>query len=342
MKIRGKTSLGLILCILFISGCDNEKHIKPKCPGFDWVPSTPYNDPIWHPSGLIIGFNHTPIKEIKYSYGYDCPRQATYIYKNDSAGFWLVNADGTNMRRVLPYYLETPDWSPDGKWIAFSNGAQISKMPFDGENFDTTAIEQLTFEGRNFFPAWSPDGTLIAYDNTNCGSATTPIPPNSCGVLIMNADGSDRTFIGKGRVPYWNNNNDFLYTYGTKYNLIQSTSEVFFDSQENQVSFQPRVRFNPEATLIAFIGGGAGVKPLLSKSNESDFLKLLCITPNGSNLKLISQNNIINFSWAPNGRIVYVDFDNIRIDNEKGALWIMDADGKNQQQLTRNDFITSY
>lgn len=323
--------------------CDEALDGKSKCPGFDWVPRSPYDDPIWHPNGEIIGFNHTPIKEIKYSYGYDCPRQATYVYENDSTGFWLVNADGTNMRRVLPYYLETPDWSPDGKWIAFSNGAQISKMPFDGENFDTTAIEQLTFEGRNFFPAWSSDGQLIAYDNTNCGGATIPIPPNSCGVLIMDADGGNRTFIGKGRVPYWGNNNDFLYTYGTKYNLIQNTSEVFFDIQENQVSFQPRVRFNPDGTLIGFIGGGPGVNSLLSQNSETKhFLKLLSITPDGNNLRLISENNILNFSWAPDGRIVYLDFDNIRVDNGKGTLWIMDADGKNQQQLTYNNFITSY
>jgi hypothetical protein len=334
MKILFKITYGLMLFILLISGCDNENHIKPKCPGFDWVPSTPYDDPIWHPSGTIIGFNHRPIKEIKYSYGYECPRQATYIYEEDSIGFWLINADGTNMRRVLPYYLETPDWSPDGNWIAFSNGAQISKMPFDGESFDTVAIEQLTFEGRNFFPAWSPDGELIAYDNTDCGSATTPIPPNSCGVLIMNADGSEKRYIGDGRYPYWQNTNDYLFSGGFKYDLIENTSEIFFDAWDFNVSIEPPVRFNPLGTLIAWPGNFT--------NTPTQFDKLLAITPNGTNLKTISDNNIINFSWAPDGRIVYVDFDNIRIDSEKGALWIMDADGRNQQQLTYNNFITSY
>jgi hypothetical protein len=207
-------------------------------------------------------------------------------------------------------------------------------MRFDGENFDTTSIEQLTFEGRNFFPAWSPDGTLIAYDNTNCGSATTPIPPNSCGVLIMNNDGSGKRYIGVGRYPYWQNTNDYLYSGGFKYNLTENTSEIFFDARDFNVSIRPPVRFNPEGTLIAFIGNYT--------NTSTQFAKFFTITPNGSNLKKVSTNNIMNFSWAPDGRIVYLNFDYMRIDNEKGALWIMDADGKNQQQLTRNNFIISY
>ncbi|QOI98509.1 MAG: PD40 domain-containing protein [Flammeovirgaceae bacterium] len=325
----------LIIVILGLFSCENDDNlIFPKCPPYDIVPTSPYDDPIWHPNGQLIGFNHRPIKEIQYTNGYECPRQAIYIYKEDSVGFWLINSDGTGKRRALPFFLHNPDWSPDGNWIAFMNGAQIFKMPFDGANFDTTAIEQLTFEGRNFFPAWSPDGEFIAYDNTNCGSASTPIPPNSCGVLIMGADGSNKRFVGKGRVPYWRDDSNYLFTYGTRYNIHQATSEIFFDPKENNISFYPRVRFNPQGTKIAFIGNYT--------NTSTQFAKLFTITPDGSDLKTVSNNNIMNFSWAPDGRIVYLNFDYMRIDNEKGTLWIMDANGKNQFQLTRNNFIMSY
>ncbi len=107
--------------------CDKEEEPKP---GFSNEPTSPYNDQVCHPSGEIIGFNHILIKEIHYNYKYDNPSMATYIYETDSAGFWLINSDGTNQRRVLLYTLGTPSGSPSGNWIAFSQGGQIFKNAF--------------------------------------------------------------------------------------------------------------------------------------------------------------------------------------------------------------------
>jgi hypothetical protein len=78
---------------------------KPPCGGIDpgIVPAPAYDSLIWHPSGKLIGFNHTPLARITYPYGEGC--WGEQHFNRDSTGFWLINSDGTNMRRIFPYTL---------------------------------------------------------------------------------------------------------------------------------------------------------------------------------------------------------------------------------------------
>jgi Tol biopolymer transport system component len=323
----------IITSVIFPLNSCKDKPPDPGCPLFgkaiDIVP--PYRDPICHPSGKIIGYNYTPIKEIKYHYGYNCPFEAQYIYDNKNSGFWIMDSDGQNQRRVLPYRLNCPSWSPDGNWITFSN-RNIYKMPFDGECFDTTSIIQLTFSGYDFLPSWSPDGNYIAYDNTECGSAATPIPPNSCGILIMEEDGNNKSFVARGRLPYWGSSEDTIYYMMRYYDLINKQENKIIDTKEMSFTLEPSPSFNSQKTKIFFLG---------RFNNVPNPIKLYSVDPSGYNFKLASNDPILYFSFMPDGRIVYLYFDGTCIDEEKGTLWIMDENGLNKHQLTYNDFITS-
>jgi Tol biopolymer transport system component len=92
---------------------------------------------------------------------------------------YVVGADGTHARRLTTppppdpsdggeFTDVEPDWSPDGRWIAFTRSEQFD--PGGGEidylyviRPDGTGERQVTDGGFDRSPAWSPDGRRLAY-----------------------------------------------------------------------------------------------------------------------------------------------------------------------------------
>lgn len=90
---------------------------------------------------------------------------------------WRIGVDGTDLTPLdttPDTRCGSPDWSPDGKWIAYDVLAE------SGQGFQTAVVgadgtgRRIVLRGS--IPTWSPDGELIA-----CQSA---------GIQIVNADGS--------------------------------------------------------------------------------------------------------------------------------------------------------
>ena len=80
-----------------------------------------------------------------------------------------MDADGNNQRRLTnhPAYDGYPDWSPDGKQIAFTSSRdakgekprlEIYTMDADGKN-----VRKITNMGFVQRPRWSPDGEWILF-----------------------------------------------------------------------------------------------------------------------------------------------------------------------------------
>ena len=79
---------------------------------------------------------------------------------------YVMDADGGNQENLTnnPAYDAQPDWSPDGRKIAFVSGrdgspSQIHVMNADGKN----PIRLTIGRGGKSDPDWSPDGRKIAF-----------------------------------------------------------------------------------------------------------------------------------------------------------------------------------
>jgi Tol biopolymer transport system component len=320
----------LILLFLSFASCDvNINDNLPPCPSNDLVATPPYDSSCWHPGGEFIGFNYTPLIKITYPNGEQC--QGAYEWDSGKSSFWLINSDGTNLRRIFSYKLQTPVWSPDGEWIAFvvpiGDERHICKMRFNGETFDTTTIVQLTTEGRNFLPSWSPDGQWIAYDS----NADTP------GLMKyiwkMKSGGSQKTRIaydptkGEIRMPSWSKDcNKIVHLkYSTEFistevftvdinggNIIRLANNTKDDRCPDYV-FGNNIVYWSDANLLVMDSLGANIKQL-SNQRIDDFLS---VSPSGD-------------------KVVYALYEPNKWTYENGTLWIIDLITGEKRQLTFN------
>jgi TolB protein len=302
------------------------------CPPFLPPPIYPgtYGAPAWHPDGMIM-FNWVKILKIDLCTGGVNDQDIDY----DSSGVWMINPDGTGLRKLLPYGygLDSPAWSPDGRWIAFGV-VHIYKMRFTGINFDTTTVVQLTTEGRNFFPAWSPDGEWIAYRR----SYSYPESPTVQGIWITRSNGEEQkqVFSGNSGEPTWHPSGlhlaffrgvtdesghvlgDSLWVFNLE---TQSLERITFLSGDNR-----HPRYSPDGSEIAFWSQSSG-----------DVGNLWIMDTDGSNPFQLTTAGAGEFSWSPDGsQIVFVQHDARKAETQNGTLWIMNSDGSNKRQLTFN------
>ena len=124
---------------------------------------------------------------------------------------YVMNADGTGRRRLTDpvtssfQFNTDPDWSPDGRQIAFVSGRDsvLSRNPeiyvMDADGGNQTRRTNDTAEDRE--PAWSPDGRQIAFSSSRDFASDVYLMPSGGGpALPLTTDGES---LGETSSPSW-------------------------------------------------------------------------------------------------------------------------------------------
>ena len=123
---------------------------------------------------------------------------STFDFYQPLRTVYVMDARGRNMRK-LTTGIE-PDWSPDGRRIAFA--AQTDTGQFDISVIDANGRSRLRLtHGGGSSPAWSPDGRRIAFVRGNAWLQ------DLTEIHAVNSDGTGETQLTHNRVwdgyPAW-------------------------------------------------------------------------------------------------------------------------------------------
>jgi Tol biopolymer transport system component len=116
---------------------------------------------------------------------------AFQIEGNDGNRIYTVRPNGRDLRLVTTgtANAEAPDWSPDGRWIAFTkNFCKIALIQPDGSGLHR--IDPAP-DGCEYDPTFTPDGQHLIFERYDELA-------NDDAIWIMDLDGSDRRRIGNG------------------------------------------------------------------------------------------------------------------------------------------------
>ena len=106
---------------------------------------------------------------------------------------YIVGADGNGERRLTPRWgwprgaYSGPDWSPNGRKIAFTHVHKGAVYVIRPDGSGRRALASMKWSGRTWRVKWSPDGRLIAFVSDD-------------HLWVMNADGTQPRKLAEGRV----------------------------------------------------------------------------------------------------------------------------------------------
>jgi Tol biopolymer transport system component len=183
------------------------------------------------------------------------PDGARLAYSFGSGGderVWVASTDGSGSALVGDPDLTAwhPDWSPDGTLLAFAGsraGAETGVYVMAPDGTGVHRLSRVQDDGQYaFFKAeWSPDGTGIVTQ------ASSP-DGDGWGIWIIAADGSGDLDIGRGIIPKWSPDSEWVAFYGDGGMIVVARDGG--DARVVEIGDDKEVVWSPDGTAFAVLG----------------------------------------------------------------------------------------
>ena len=247
--------------------------------------------------------------------------------REGSPGIFLMNADGSEPRMLTNSFDTHPDWSPDGRTLAFST-RRGSIVAIYGYDLEARREYQITDTDRSpSAPDWAPgaDELAIIYNPSH--------PGINYELFLMNPGGSNfkRLTTSAGYQfyanPDWSPDGAriaFAADLDETYNiyLMDPGGENILQLTRN-AGDNNKPAWSPDGSRIAF------------HSDRDGNWEIYVMDSDGGNLQRLTDNEYDDQwpTWSPDG-------DRIAFQSDRDGNWeiyIMDADGGNPRRLTENE-----
>lgn len=256
---------------------------------------------------------------------------ANTVERRDVKEIYIADYDGANPRRItVNRNLNiTPNWSPDGRSIAYTSYRRTLPDVLISNIFAGTLEEPTKGVGQNFLPVFSPDGRHLAFMSTRDGNSE---------IYIANRDGSDLRRLTDNpaidSTPTWSptgtqvaftsdrSGTPQIYVVGVDGTGLR---RLTFESYADRATWSP-APYN-EIAFASRTGPGFDIKIL----SLADGLVRQITFGEGTNESP---------AWSPNGR--HMAFMSTRAG--RSQIFTVDRDGRNIRQITRdgNNFTPNW